>query len=48
MILSKIHRPVHRGSDQLKTVLELYDMEINRTLSMPDYQKIEDNGGRET
>ena len=29
---------------QLKTVLELYDMEIHEKISMPNYQKIEDNG----
>ena len=29
-----------RESDQLKTVLELYDMEIHQKISMPDYQKL--------
>ena len=29
-----------RESAQLKTVLELYDMEIHQNLSMPDYQKM--------
>ena len=28
-----------RESDQLKTVLEVYDMEIHQKISMPDYQK---------
>ena len=29
-----------RESDQLKTVLELYDMENRQKISMPDYQKL--------
>ena len=29
-----------RESDQLKTVLELFDMEIHQKISMPDYQKL--------
>ena len=29
-----------RESDQLKTVLELYDMEIHQKISVPDYQKL--------
>ena len=29
-----------RESDQLKTVLELYDMEIHQKISMPDHQKL--------
>ena len=29
-----------RESDQLKTVLELYDMEINHKISTPDFQKL--------
>ena len=29
-----------RESDQLKTVLELYDMEIHQKISMPHYQKL--------
>ena len=29
-----------RESDQLKTVLELYDMEIHQKISMPNYQKL--------
>ena len=31
-------------SAQLKTVLELYDMEIHQKISMPNEQKIEENG----
>ena len=29
-----------RESDQLKTVLALYDMEIHQKISKPDYQKL--------
>ena len=29
-----------RESDQLKTVLELYDMETHQKISMPNYQKL--------
>ena len=33
-----------RESDQLETVLELYNMEIHQKISMPNYQKIENDG----
>ena len=33
-----------RKSDQLKTVLESYEMEIHQKISMPNYQKHEDDG----
>ena len=33
-----------RESKQLKTVLELYEMEIHQKISMPNYQKAEDDG----
>ena len=36
-----------RECAQLKTVLELYDMEIHQKISMPNYQKIEENGKEE-
>ena len=36
-----------RESDQLKTVLELYDMEIHQKISVPNYQKIENHGEEE-
>ena len=36
-----------RESDQLKTVSELYEMEIHQKISMPNYQKNEDNGEEE-
>ena len=29
-----------RESDQFKTVLELYDMEIHQKMSVPNYQKL--------
>ena len=29
-----------RESDQLKTVLELYDLEMHQKISMPNYQKL--------
>ena len=31
-------------SAQLKTVLELYDMEIHEKMSMPNYQKLKNDG----
>ena len=30
--------------DQLKTVLEMYDMENHQKISMPDYQKLKNDG----
>ena len=33
-----------RESDQLKTVLELYDMEIHQKISKPDQQKLKNDG----
>ena len=43
-ILESVYKLRIRESDQLKTVLELYDMEIHQKISRPDYQKIEDDG----
>ena len=43
-ILESLYKLRIRESDQRKTVLELYDMEIHQEISMPNYQKIEDNG----
>ena len=37
-ILESLYRLRIRESDQLKTVLELYDMEIHQKISMPNYQ----------
>ena len=43
-ILESLYKVRIRESDQLKTVLELYDMEIHQKISMPNYSKNEDNG----
>ena len=39
-ILESLYKLGIRGSDQLKTVLELYDIEIHQKISMPNYQKL--------
>ena len=39
-ILESLYKLRIRESDQLKTVLELYDMEIHQKISMPNYQKL--------
>ena len=39
-ILESLHKLRIRDSAQLKTVLELYDMEIYQKISMPNYQKM--------
>ena len=31
-------------SDQIKTALELYDLEIHHKISKPDYQKLKNDG----
>ena len=46
-ILESLYKLRIRESAQLKTVLELYDMEIHQKISMPNYQKIENDGERE-
>ena len=38
--LESLHKTRIRESDQLKTVLELYDMEIHQKISVPDYQNM--------
>ena len=38
-VLESLHKLRIRHSDQLETVLELYDMEIHQKLSMPNCQK---------
>ena len=43
-ILEGVYKLRIRESDQLKTVFELYDMEIHQTISRPHYQKVEDDG----
>ena len=37
-VLESLYKLRIRESDQLKTVLELYDMEIHQKMSMPNYQ----------
>ena len=39
-LLESLYKSRIRESDQLKTVLELYDMEIHQKISMPSYQKL--------
>ena len=46
-ILESLYKLRIRESAQLKTVLNLYEMEINQKISMPNYQKIEDDGEEE-
>ena len=38
-VLESLYNMRIHESDQLKTVLELYDMEIHQKISMPSYQK---------
>ena len=39
-VLESLYKLRIRESDQLKTVLELYDMEIHQKISMPNNQKL--------
>ena len=39
-ILESLYKLRLRESDHLKTVMELYDMEILQKISMPNYQKL--------
>ena len=39
-ILESLYKLRIRESDQLKTVLELYDMGIHQKISVPNYQKL--------
>ena len=39
-ILEGLYKLRIRGSDQLNTVLELFDMEIHQKISRPDYPKL--------
>ena len=39
-VLASLYKLRTLVSDQLKTVLELYDMEIHQKISMPNYQKL--------
>ena len=46
-VLESLFKLRARESVQLRTVLELYDVEIQQKTSMPNYQKIEDDGEKE-
>ena len=39
-VLERLYKLRLRESDQLKAVLELYDMEIHQKISMPNYHKL--------
>ena len=39
-VLERLYKLRIRESEQLKTVLELYDMEVHQKISMPNYQKL--------
>ena len=39
-VLEGLYKLRTRESDQRKTVLELYDMEVHQMISMPNYQKL--------
>ena len=43
-ILESLYTLRRRESNQLKTVLELYDMETHQKISVPNNKKVEDNG----
>ena len=46
-ILESLYKLRIRESVQIKTVLELYNMEIHQKISMPNYQNLHDNGDEE-
>ena len=46
-ILEGLYKLRIRESDQLKTVLELYDMEIHQKISVPNCQKLKNHGEKE-
>ena len=39
-VLESLYKLRIRESDQLRTVLELYDMESHQKISMPNYEKL--------
>ena len=47
-VLESLYTLRIRESAQLKTVLELYDMEIHQKISMPNYQKNENDGEKKS
>ena len=46
-ILESLYKLRIRESDQLKTVLELYEMEIHQKISMAQLSQVEDDGEKE-
>ena len=44
VFLESLYKLRIREPDQFKTAPEMHDLEIHQKISMPDYQKIEDNG----
>ena len=46
-ILESLHKLKICESDQLKTVLVLYDMEIHQKISRNEYQKLNENDGEQ-
>ena len=46
-ILESLYKLRIRESAELKTVLELYDMEIHQKISVPNYQKLKNHGEEE-
>ena len=46
-ILESLYKLRIRESEQLKTVSDLYEMEIHQKISMPNYKKIENDGEKE-
>ena len=43
-ILEGLYKLRIRGSEKLKTVLELYDLEIHQKKAGPDYHRLKDDG----
>ena len=39
-VLESLYKMRIRESEQLKTVLELYEMEVHQKISMPNYQQL--------
>ena len=46
-ILESLYKLRIRESEQLKTVLEVYDMKIHQKISMPQLSEIENDGEEE-
>ena len=43
-VLESLYKLRIRESGQLRTVLELYDLDIHQKISMPDHQKLKNDG----